>query len=572
MDDGARSGTRVVTAVIDGLGRRGGAFLQRSVRIGRYDVPMAYLAPFVVGVVIRVAFAWTDNVVGPDESAYIGTGLNIWRGKGVVYRGQPQLHFPPLLPAILGGLAKVLPEPHHATVLLTFVTSIALMAILAMLAQRIAGRSAAALTLWIAALSPGLSATLARNAGGSEGISAAVMFGAALLAIGSGKWDDRPTVVRAFVVGLLVGAGYLLRPENIPLAAVFGLVLALRAVGGRVGRSTFTFANVRRVLALAVAMFIGVMLFAMPYLSFLHSHTGKWELTAKSEDVNIEAWQALAKADRRTRDVYIYALDKTGHTTTKPEYPLTQLAKEHPKEYFGIVGTNFLKLYKSLISFNTTTIKGWRLFALPLLPFALFGLWRYRSRSSSVVTLALAGLTLATVIGFFVLDRYLPPVVASLAVFAGVGLAALETPKRNLWIALGMAGSVLSLLTYLTDPIGPTLVRERKDIQLAARWLRPIAAPGDVVMTRGTSLPYYMPQQRLVVPPVGSVNQTWRYARFNHVKYFIFEPTTQLWRPQLALLTDGADHANVGFRLLHHFVQDGRPTFIYEIVDGGRRL
>ncbi|MDP1795216.1 MAG: hypothetical protein Q8K63_13855, partial [Acidimicrobiales bacterium] len=175
------------------LGQRGGAFLGRTITIGRWDAPMALVAPFVVGVLIRIMFAWTDNVVGPDESAYLGTGASIWRGDGVEYRNQPQLHFPPLLPFMLGGLAKVLPEPHHATVFLTFVTSIALMLILAALAYRIAGRRASVFTLWIAALSPGLSATLARNAGGSEGISAAVMFGAGLLAVGSGRWDDMPT-------------------------------------------------------------------------------------------------------------------------------------------------------------------------------------------------------------------------------------------------------------------------------------------------------------------------------------------------------------------------------------------
>lgn len=561
-----------MTATVSRLGERGGVFLQRRVRLGNREIPMALAAPFVVGVVIRLLFAWTDNVVGPDESAYLGTGASIWRGDGIVYRNQPQLHFPPLLPIILGGLAKILPEPHHATVLVTFVASVALMVVLALLAHRIAGRRAAELTLWIVALSPGLSATLARNAGGSEAISALVMFGAALLTVGRGDWDDRPTARVAFGVGLLVGAGYLLRPENIPLAAVFGLILAFRAVGGRLTRSVVSLENLRRVAALAVSMFIGVMLLATPYFAYLHSHTGKWELTAKSVDVNIEAWQALAKADRRTRDIYIYALDETGHTTEKPSYPLTQLAKEHPKEYFGIVGTNLLKLYKSLISFNTTTIKGWRLFALPLLPFAFFGLWRYRSRAASLATMALIGLTLATVIGFFVLDRYLPPVVAGFAIFAGVGLAAVEGRRKTLWIALGMAGSVLSLATYLTDPIGPTLVRERKDIQLAARWLRPHASPGDVVMTRGTSIPYYMPEQRLVVPPVGTVNQTWRYARFNNVKYFVFEPTTQSWRPSLELLADGQDHSDIGFKLLHQFVADGRPTFIYEIVEGGKRL
>ncbi|MDP1794349.1 MAG: hypothetical protein Q8K63_09465, partial [Acidimicrobiales bacterium] len=372
-------------------------------------------------------------------------------------------------------------------------------------------------------------------------------------------------------IGLLVGAGYLLRPENVPLAAVFGLILAIRAVGGRVNRSAFTMANLGRVAALGVAMFVGVMLFMTPYLSYLHSHTGKWGLTAKSVDVNIEAWQALAKADRPTRDIYIYALDKTGHTTEKPSYPLAELAKENPKAYFGIVGTNILKLYKSLISFNTTLVKGWRVVAAPLIPLAIFGAWRYRSRSATIATLALVGLTLATVIGFFVLDRYLPPVVAGIAVFAGVGMAELKGPRKNWWISLGVAASLLSVATYLEGAHGPQIVRERKDIQLAARWLRPLAKPGDVVMTRGTSLPYYMPEQRLVVPPVGTTNQLWRYARVNNVKYLIFEPTTQLWRPQLVELTDGQDHSSIGFKLLHQFRSDGRPTFIYQIVDGGAR-
>ncbi len=560
-----------MTAAAAQIGRRGGVFLQRTVRIGRHEVPMAFAAPFVVGIVIRLFFAWTDNAVGPDEAAYLGTGANIWAGKGITFRSGPQLHFPPLLPFVLGGLAKVLPEPHQATVLLSFVASLVLMATLPALAYRVAGRRAAELTLWIAALSPGLSTTLARNAGGSEAVSAAVVFAAALLAVGSGRWDDRPTLRRAFGVGLLVGAGYLLRPENLPLAVVFGLIIGLRAVGGRVSRSTFTVSNLGRLIALGAAMVVGVMLFAAPYLAYLHSHTGKWELTAKSVDVNIEAWQALAKGDRPTRDIYLYKLDQSGHSIDKTAYPLTQLVKDHPGAYASIVGTNVLKLYKSLISFNTTKVPGWRLFALPLLPFAFFGAWRYRSRSASVATIALIGLTMATVLGFFVLDRYLPPAVAGFTVFAGVGLASLRSANTNRWIALGMVGCLLSLAGYVEGTGRPPLARERHDIQTAARWLRPHAKPGDVVMTRGTALPYYMPKQRLVVPPVGSLSQIWRYARFNNVRFFIFEPTTQLWRPELVVLTDGADHSDSGYKLLHRFVADGRPTFIYEIVAGGRR-
>ena len=541
--------------------------MARNVRVGSREIPMAVIAPIAVGVLIRLVFAYTDNVVGPDEAAYLGTGRSLWTGHGMTYRGAPELHFPPLLPLILGGLAKLTPEPHHATVLVTFLASCALLPIVGALAWRISGRRAGVLTLWIAALSPGIGVNLARGTGGSEALYAALLCGAALAAIGRGGWDTPPTLWRAASVGLLVGAAYLLRPEGILISAVFGVVLGVRAVGGRIGRDALTVRNLRRLVATGVAGLAGVLVFAGPYVRFLHEHTGHYELTAKSVDVSIEAWRALAEQNRAERDRWLYRLDKTGHSADHPTYPLTQLAREHPKAYLGIVGENLRQLYKSLLSLNTTLMPGWRLFALPLLPFACLGIWRYRWRAAALAVVGILGLGLATVIGFFVLNRYLPPVVAALAVFAGVGLAELNGRRFRIWVTIGLVTSVMSIATYLEGAHGPELVRERPEIQIAARWLREhhIAAR-DVVMTRSTALPYYLPHNKLIVPPVGTIDQIWRYARFHNIKYFIFDRTTQLWRPELAPLADGGDHRLDGFETVHTFRVEGSPTFIFKVL------
>ena len=565
MDDdpGART---LVTAVGRRVTDRATSFLGRTVRIAGHEVPMAVVAPIAVAVALRVLFAFTDNVVGPDEAAYLETGRNIWDGKGIVYRGHAQLHFPPLLPTILGGLAQITPEPHHATVLFSFLTSVGLVAILGAIAWRVAGRVAGVLVLWIAALSPGLNVHLARGSGGSEAPYAFLIFAAALVAIGSGRWDEPPTVLRSFFVGLLVGAAYLVRPEGIALVAVFGVILAVRAVGGRIGRHIFLLANVRKVGALAVACAAGLLLLVAPYLGFLHSHTEKWSLTAKSVDVNIEAWRALAEQDRITRDVHLYKLSPDGLSASQERYSLSVLAREDPKAYLGIVGENTRQLYKSLISLNTTLMPGWRLFALPLLPFAFIALWRNKSRSGVLAVTGIFALAIFTVLGFFVLNRYLPPAVAALSVLAGVGLAQLSERRRRIWVTIGLVATVFSVMTFLEGPHGPQLVRERPELQIAARWIRGHVDPTATMMTRSTALPYYLPASRLIVPPVATIPQLHRYARHQGVKYFVFDPTTQLWRPDLAPLLDGGDHTREGFKTLHTFHVENRTTVIFELV------
>jgi hypothetical protein len=183
-----------------------------------------------------------------------------------------------------------------------------------------------------------------------------------------------------------------------------------------------------------------------------------------------------------------------------------------------------------------------------------------------IAVTGILAVSLLTVLAFFVLNRYLAPAVASLAVLAAIGLAEASPSRRRIWVALGLAASLLSVLTYFEGAHGPSFNRERPDLQVAARWMRGRIDPHAAVMTRSTALPYYLPTNRLVVPPVTDIVRLYRYAQFHHVRYFIFDPPTQLWRPALRPLLDGTDHTSEGFKTLHRLRVEDRTTVIFEVV------
>ena len=60
------------------------------------------------------------------------------------------------------------------------------------------------------------------------------------------------------------------------------------------------------------------------------TETGRWQLTAKTQDASIEAWHAVARGDREARDRVLYALDETGLRFEDDRAPLTTLAREDP--------------------------------------------------------------------------------------------------------------------------------------------------------------------------------------------------------------------------------------------------
>ena len=172
---------------------------------------------------------------------------------------------------------------------------------------------------------------------------------------------------------------------------------------------------------------LGVLVFALPYASYLHSNTGSWELTAKTNDASMESWQAVADHDRRARDEVIYELADDGVSFAAGRASLAELAKDDPSGYGHIVATNV----RQLIDEVAWTVErehigwGWALLPLPVSVLAVWGAWRLRRRPSVWLLLTALLLPTATAVAFFVQVRYLIPATAFVCILAGLAFAEL---------------------------------------------------------------------------------------------------------------------------------------------------
>ena len=154
----------------DGAGRSATlAALNRRTRVR----PSRAYAVSIVGAtlvvfMLRLAIGLTDDAPSTDETAYLRSGTALWSGQGFTRGGQPELHFPPFAPFLLGGAGRLFGDPHTGTVLVTILSGTASIVPLAALGRRVAGPIAGTATAWVAALTAGISTTVTNQGAGSE--------------------------------------------------------------------------------------------------------------------------------------------------------------------------------------------------------------------------------------------------------------------------------------------------------------------------------------------------------------------------------------------------------------------
>ena len=74
----------------------------------------------LAGLLLRVAIGATDDAPTTDEVAYIASGTSLVGGDGFVRHGRPELHFPPLVPWLIGTTGRVVGDPHAAATAAAF--------------------------------------------------------------------------------------------------------------------------------------------------------------------------------------------------------------------------------------------------------------------------------------------------------------------------------------------------------------------------------------------------------------------------------------------------------------------
>ena len=527
----------------------------------RRRVVLLILAAVAVGLALRVAISLTDDAPSTDETAYLRSGIALVDGEGFTRGGRPELHFPPFVPLLLGLGSKVFADAHTGTVVLTCVASTAIIVPLALLARRIAGATAAVATAWVAALAPGLSTTVVNRGAGSEAVYMLLVVGALWLVVSGLDRAGAARLARLAAAGALVGLAYLTRPEGLFVAVPLGLAVLVvavrRAAGGRARR-------LRAALVPAAAFGVPIVACVLPYAAYLHAHTGTWELSAKTQDASIAAWHAVAQSHREERDSILWALDGTGLHFDTERTSLPALARDDPRGYLGIVGTNVATLTEEVTGPETGATLMWLLLPLPVWVLAAWGAWRWRRSRVARLVLAVAALPVITGLVFFVQPRYLFLLVALATVFAGAAVAALAPRWRRVVVAGAVGLLVLSSVQgFRSVGAGWWHPSDSTDQRVAGEWIAIHAGPDDRVMTRSMVVEYYDERPSMAIP-YADLDHILTYGRYYGARYLVVDWYTAVrLRPQLEILRT-VDEVP-GLRLVHQLRSEGRTTRIFEL-------
>ncbi len=214
---------------------------------------------------------------GTDAIAYIVGGINlVATGTFTNASGQPELWFPPLYPILIGTLSLGGRLDYAVIVpVLSATMAVAGMLLVGSIARHLGGRAyEPAVAMALVALNPIYSSVVIY--GLSEPTATALALSAFVLWL---SLSDQSPHWKYAGLGLVVGLGYLTRPESLLLLPCWALadVLRSRMSGPLIGR-----------YMVAAGM---TLIVALPYVFYLYDHTGQVTLTGKTA-INLTSGRA----------------------------------------------------------------------------------------------------------------------------------------------------------------------------------------------------------------------------------------------------------------------------------------
>jgi hypothetical protein len=542
-------------------------------RYGRADwLVLALLV--ALGAAVRLASTAYPRVVWGDEPYYLWIGQSLWAGAGLNTMGYSAVHFPPLFPALAGGLAQATGSLLGASNLIFVVSGALLVAPLYALARAIYSPTAAWMVGLTVALFPALTSGVLAWGTLTEPIYL-LWVGIAIYALFQAL-DQQPMRWRdAALLGAALGLAYLTRTE----ALVFVVAaLALLLIGRLLRRDRIGPLAGRLLLTGLVFLLV-----ASPYLLTIRNSTGRWSLTGAA-GMAFQTMTGLAENDAAAFDRATWGLDPASG-----EVYLFAPSSEDESLAATVLADPAAMLHRLR---RGATEAGELFFSIKLLPLALalvaaLGLfvqpWQPRRLRGELALLASLAAPLAY-LPFFVQERYLAGLLLPAMVWIGAGMwmlgltlagTAQNLRRRPLSPAAqrSLLAAPAALLAVLLVALGPRVwvtMQRTHSFQpghlAAATELRQLGVPEDaVVMSRYPAIAFHA-GTRWAATPAEEWPAVLAYAQQRGAEYLAIDGWEAQLRPQLAFLLDPAQ-APPQLQHLATVTSGNQPVVIYAFVD-----
>jgi len=527
---------------------------------------------------VRVHVAGIPRIVWGDEPFYLWLGQSLWAGQGYQLFGFSGAHFPPLFPAIAGGLAYVAGGLQEASEWVYVLTGVLLVLPLWAIARRLGGTLAGWATALATAAYPALTWGIPYWGTMTEPLYLLIVAAALHLLVR--RVTDTATGVRLrdyLLLGGLLGLAYLVRTEALVLVPVmFGLLAAVQVWRTRRDRT----ARWPAALAGVAAGMVAFLVVALPFIVYLHDRTGEWRLTGAAGMAYV-SMEGLSSGNVGSFDASTWGLDPASG-----EVYLFAPASEAEGLLSAVIANPvaFLRrLYGNLYDL-LELLTGIRLVPVLVVVLAALGLFaRPWSADRLWGELALFGSLLAPLsyVPFFVQDRYMAGILLPVLAWCGLGAAhlggwlheswqnlrpgrAVSAVGRGLLLAAPVVALTLFLLwrgPALRETLNVTGAYQPAHLDAAAALHAAGASAADVVLTRYPAIAFHA-GTRWAPTPAAPWDDVLAYARSKGATYLVMDEREGRLRPQLAFLLDPAQ-APRELEHLRTFEDGQRKTLVY---------
>lgn len=478
------------------------------------------LAAMIIGLTLSLA-TWNQfEPVTADSFAYMNSAQALAEGRGFVgITDKPTLLYPIGYPLLLAFGRLLSANGELVGRIVSLVLSLASIPLLYLIGRRMLPARQAAAGAALLALLP-LRVEVSTKVWTESPYLFAVLVATLVLWL----WYERRTNLWPLLLGLALGACYLIRHEGMGLVPIAMIAACFMGLGRR-----------RTIAGLALVL-AGFTVMALPYVAHMHGLTGQWRMSYKGDAV----LRISAAMDEDPSAQKYVTLDESGQVVkTEPTLNPSVLAKRSLR--------NERIMFERLAGLLTPALFAFAGAGL----IALFGLTKHIA--PSVATLALLGAPLVFVAPFHVDDRMLTNVCALgvVLVAAGIAGAARLLPEAQRTRAAAIVGAlvVLALLdgnvahNHLLRTAAPRANRN-VGLWIAERYpeLEPMLVPRAAIGHWAHKLPRSL--------PFAPLDELVEHARSKDIELMVL-PRTRAHPSVCAWATTPEDRA--GLEVLHQW-------------------